>query len=86
MKDRPLRGKNIVVTRPAHLAQELADLIRAAGGTAILFPVIEILDVEALTALKMNTLLAVAVGSAPPVWMPLALVVTVLPAPPLAEK
>jgi uroporphyrinogen-III synthase len=46
MTDQPLRGKNIVVTRPAHQAQGLASLISAAGGDAILFPVIEIRDVE----------------------------------------
>jgi uroporphyrinogen-III synthase len=42
----PLRGKNIVVTRAAHQARGLAELIRAAGGHAVLFPVIEIRDVE----------------------------------------
>jgi uroporphyrinogen-III synthase len=44
MEDRPLSGKNIVVTRPAHQARELAEAIRAAGGHPILFPVIEIRD------------------------------------------
>ena len=42
----PLAGRGIVVTRPAHQAAELASLIRAAGGEAILFPVLEIRDVE----------------------------------------
>lgn len=51
MKDRPLRGKNIVVTRPVHQARELAALIRAAGGNPILFPVLEIRDVEDLKPL-----------------------------------
>lgn len=46
MKNKPLSGKNVVVTRPTRQAQELAGLIRAAGGSVILFPVIEILDVE----------------------------------------
>ena len=41
----PLAGHGIVVTRPAHLAGELARLIRAAGGNPILFPVLEIRDV-----------------------------------------
>ena len=41
----PLTGRGIVVTRPAQQAQTLADLIRAAGGRALLFPVIEIVDV-----------------------------------------
>jgi len=51
MTDRPLRGKNIVVTRPAHQARELAELIRAAGGNPILFPVLEIRDVADLKPL-----------------------------------
>ncbi len=45
-KDNPLAGKGIVVTRPAHQAAPLAALIRAAGGTALRFPVIEIVDIE----------------------------------------
>lgn len=40
----PLAGINILVTRPAHQAGELADRIHAAGGVPILFPVLEILD------------------------------------------
>jgi len=47
----PLAGKGILVTRPAHQAQELARLIREAGGRPIMFPVIEILDVEDLQPL-----------------------------------
>lgn len=46
LKDKPLAGKGIVVTRPAHQAQPLARLIEAAGARPILFPVIEIRDVE----------------------------------------
>jgi uroporphyrinogen-III synthase len=42
----PLAGKTIVVTRPARQAERLAKLIRAAGGEAILYPVIEIRDVD----------------------------------------
>lgn len=42
----PLSGRGIVVTRPARQAERLASLIRAAGGEAIRFPVIEIRDVE----------------------------------------
>ena len=52
--DRPLSGKGVVVTRPAHQAAELAELIAAAGGNAILFPTIEIVavcDPQPLTAL-----------------------------------
>ena len=47
----PLSGKGIVVTRPAHQAAHLAELIRAAGGRAILFPVIEIVEVGDLQPL-----------------------------------
>lgn len=43
---RPLAGRGIVVTRPVHQAAHLAELIRAAGGNPILFPVIEIAEVE----------------------------------------
>jgi uroporphyrinogen-III synthase len=45
-KRKSLTGKCIVVTRPAHQAVHLADLIRAEGGAVLLFPVIEIVDVE----------------------------------------
>ncbi len=43
---KPLAGKGIVVTRPAHQAEHLAGLISTAGGNAILFPTIEIVAVE----------------------------------------
>lgn len=43
---KPLAGKGIVVTRPAHQAQRLASFISDAGGNAILFPTIEIREVE----------------------------------------
>lgn len=46
----------IVVTRPAHQAQQLARLIAAAGGEAILFPALEILDTAAPGAI--NALIA----------------------------
>ena len=45
---KPLAGKGVVVTRPAHQAQALVRLIEAAGGNAILFPAIEICDVADL--------------------------------------
>jgi uroporphyrinogen-III synthase len=48
MKRRPLAGKGVVVTRPAHQAQALARLIKSAGGRAILFPVIELRELEDL--------------------------------------
>jgi len=41
-----LRGKGVVVTRPASLAQGLASLIEGAGGQVFLFPAVEI---ESLT-------------------------------------
>jgi uroporphyrinogen-III synthase len=42
---RLLADRGIVVTRPAHQAAPLAQMIHAAGGRAILFPVIEIADI-----------------------------------------
>ncbi|UCE89292.1 MAG: uroporphyrinogen-III synthase [Pseudomonadota bacterium] len=39
----PLAGLNILVTRPAHQAEHLCQLIEQAGGGALRFPVIEIL-------------------------------------------
>jgi uroporphyrinogen-III synthase len=44
--ERPLQGKGIVVTRPAHQAQRLVRLIEEAGGRALRFPAIEIRDIE----------------------------------------
>jgi uroporphyrinogen-III synthase len=45
---KPLAGKGIVVTRPAHQAEQLARAIGEAGGRAVLFPAIEIRDAEDL--------------------------------------
>lgn len=42
---KPLEGLGILVTRPAQLNTKLAELIRAAGGEAILFPTLEIAEV-----------------------------------------
>ena len=42
---KPLEGLGILVTRPAQTNAKLAELIRAAGGEAILFPTLEIVDV-----------------------------------------
>jgi uroporphyrinogen-III synthase len=47
----PLAGRGIVVTRPAQQAGPLAEMIRAAGGHPILFPVLEILDTADLAPL-----------------------------------
>lgn len=52
IKQLPLQGMGIVVTRPAHQAQHFAQLIKAAGGDAILFPVLEILDAANMPLLK----------------------------------
>ena len=41
-----LANRVVVVTRPAHQAAPLAEMIRAAGGRPLLFPVIEIADIE----------------------------------------
>jgi uroporphyrinogen-III synthase len=48
MRRKPLAGKGIVVTRPAHQAAELTRLIRTAGGRPLPFPVIEIRDIDDL--------------------------------------
>ena len=45
---RTLAGRGIVITRPAHQAASLAKLIETAGGQPVLFPAIEIRDVEDL--------------------------------------
>jgi len=42
----PLTGINVLVTRPAHQAGDLAARIRLAGGNPVLFPVLEILDTQ----------------------------------------
>lgn len=42
MTEKPLNGVGIAVTRPADQAKKLAALITEAGGTPILFPLIEI--------------------------------------------
>lgn len=48
----PLAGLGIVITRPAHQAEHLAQLIRAAGGDPILFPALEIADLADLQPLQ----------------------------------
>lgn len=47
----PLAGLGILVTRPAHQAAHLAELIRQAGGKPILFPALEIVDLPDLQRL-----------------------------------
>ena len=46
-----LEGRGVVITRPAHQSDALAALIREHGGRPLLFPVIEIRDVEDTAAL-----------------------------------
>jgi uroporphyrinogen-III synthase len=46
LPSKPLEGRGIVVTRPAGQAQGLAALIERAGGRALLFPAIEIQDLD----------------------------------------
>lgn len=43
---KPLEGLGILVTRPAHQAGHLVELIEAAGGRPILFPTLEIFDAQ----------------------------------------
>jgi uroporphyrinogen-III synthase len=43
---KPLAGRGIVITRPAAESARIAELVRAEGGTPILFPGIEIVPVE----------------------------------------
>ena len=43
---KPLENVGVVVTRPAHQAGHLAELIERAGGRAILFPTLEIFDAQ----------------------------------------
>ena len=48
----PLAGLGILVTRPAHQAEHLANLIRQAGAEPILFPALEIVDLPDLQPLQ----------------------------------
>ncbi len=41
-KDRPLKGRTVLLTRPAHLASESASLFARAGATVSLYPLLEI--------------------------------------------
>ena len=48
----PLAHRGILLTRPSHQAAPLAEMIRAAGGRPILFPVIEIAEIDDTRALN----------------------------------
>lgn len=50
-----LAGLGVLVTRPRHQAEHLAQLIEAAGGHALRFPVIEIVDTPDREALNRIT-------------------------------
>jgi uroporphyrinogen-III synthase len=52
MNPAPLRGKTIVITRPKEQAAHLAELIRQAGGEALIFPTVEIRDLANATAVN----------------------------------
>ena len=52
MKNAPLAGLGILVTRPAHQSEHLANLILQAGGNPVLFPALEIVDVADLQPLN----------------------------------
>jgi uroporphyrinogen-III synthase len=47
-----LAGRGVVVTRPAELARTLAALIESAGGRALVFPAVEIVDLPPPAALE----------------------------------
>jgi len=56
-----LTGKTIVVTRPAHQAEPLCDLLSANGGTPIRFPVLDIAEPQIpLDAARVNAILVKA--------------------------
>lgn len=46
MPDLPLSGRSIVITRPIDQAQALAEMIRQAGGTPVMFPLLAITPLE----------------------------------------
>jgi uroporphyrinogen-III synthase len=52
MNPTPLRGKTIVITRPREQAAHLAELIRQAGGEALIFPAVEIRDLADTTTVQ----------------------------------
>src|SRR3569833_406260 len=47
-----LQGLTVMVTRPAHQAVRLCELLRAAGGAALAFPVLEIGAVDDAAPLR----------------------------------
>ena len=61
VSDLPLRDHRILVTRPRNQTQDLCELIRAAGGEAIIFPAIEIAPKQ-VTAGEMQSLKRLSQG------------------------
>ena len=57
---RPLAGRTVLVTRPAHQAAAQARMVEAAGGEAFVFPALEI---EAVEADRLADTLAYLVGA-----------------------
>lgn len=55
---RPLAGRHVVVTRPAQQAGPLAAALAAAGGIPVLFPVLEIHEVDAAERELLRAVLA----------------------------
>lgn len=54
MNASPLHGRHIVITRPVGQAGKLTGLIKAAGGEAVLFPLIEIAPLADYQAFEQN--------------------------------
>ncbi|MDH5300632.1 MAG: uroporphyrinogen-III synthase [Gammaproteobacteria bacterium] len=52
MANSPLAGVSVLVTRPEHQAGPLCELIEAAGGRAVRFPVLEIADPQDLASVQ----------------------------------
>ena len=64
----PLAGIGVLVTRPEHQAQRLAELIRSLGGEPLLFPAMEIValpDEATTTALKRLAQFDLAIFTSP---------------------
>lgn len=68
MGNEPLAGVGVLVTRPEHQSQRLAELIRGLGGEPLLFPAMEIValpDTETAPALDRLTRFDLAIFTSP---------------------